>query len=85
MGETPDYVMQKRQPPDDIMHDVERARARLAQNLNQLEYRVRNEFDWRVQFDRHPWIFVGAGFAAAFLFGLAITPRRSATAPPAAR
>jgi hypothetical protein len=90
MGKTPDNLMypRKDQPPDDvtvnpatsrgpddIVHDVERARARLAQDLNQLEYHVRKEFDWRVQFDRHPWLFVGTAFAVSFLFGLAITPR----------
>ena len=98
MGQTPDYLMdsQKGQPsdrtvdvdqakgPDGIRHDVEQARARLAQNLNQLEHRVRTEFDWRVQFDRHPWAFVGGAFAAAFLLGLAVTPRR-VTAPRAVR
>jgi hypothetical protein len=63
------------QTPDDIKHEVEQARARLAQDLNQLEYRVKGELDWRVQFDRHPWLFVGGAFGLAFLAGLAITGR----------
>lgn len=59
--------------PDDIRHDVERARARLGEDLNQLEYSVKTEMDWRVQFDRHPWAFLGAAFGAAALIGLAIS------------
>lgn len=56
---------------DDIKRDVEQARARLGQDLNELEYRVRSQFDWRVQLQRHPWVFVGAAFAVAVLVGAA--------------
>jgi hypothetical protein len=62
--------------PDDLKYEVEQARARLGQDLNQLEYRVRRELDWRVWFDRNPWLFVGAAFGIAFLLGLAIVPSR---------
>lgn len=61
--------------PDDIRQQVEQARARLGQNLNQLEYRVKAELDWRVHFDRHPWLFLGLAFAAALAAGLATAPR----------
>jgi ElaB/YqjD/DUF883 family membrane-anchored ribosome-binding protein len=56
--------------PDEIKADVERARARLGQHLNQLEYQVKRTFDWQTQFDRHPWAFVGAAFGVAFVIGL---------------
>lgn len=59
--------------PDDIRHDVEKARDRLGQDLNELEYRVKSEFDWRVQFNRHPWVFLGTAFGLAALIGLAVT------------
>jgi hypothetical protein len=61
--------------PDEIKHEVEQARARLGQDLNQLEFQVRREFDWRVQFDRRPWLFLGVAFGAAFLVGMATIPR----------
>jgi hypothetical protein len=61
--------------PDDIRNQVAQARVRLGQNLNQLEYRVKKEFDWRVQFDRRPWLFCGIAFGLAFLVGLATVPR----------
>ncbi len=61
------------QTPNDIMHDVERARERLGADLNELQYQIRSELDWKVQFDRHPWAFLGAAFGVAFLIGLAIS------------
>jgi hypothetical protein len=57
------------QTPDDLRREIERARARLGQDLNELEYTVKRELDWRVQFDRYPWVFVGAAFGAAMLLG----------------
>jgi hypothetical protein len=52
---------------DEIRSHIEHTRYRLGQDLNALEYSVRREMDWRVQFDRHPWAFVGGAFLAAFL------------------
>jgi hypothetical protein len=61
------------QTPDDLRNDVVRARARLGEDLNELEYRVKSEVNWRVQYDRHPWAFLGAAFGAAALLGLAVS------------
>lgn len=66
---------------DDIKRQVENARARLGRNLNELEYHVKAEFDWRVQFDRHPWAFIGAAFSAAMLLGLLVTGGSRSTEP----
>jgi hypothetical protein len=60
---------------DDVRRDVERARARLGQDLNALEYTVRSELDWRYQFDRHPWAFLGTAFGVAALVGMAVSGR----------
>jgi hypothetical protein len=56
--------------PDELRHQVEQARSRLDQDLNQLDYRVKEVTDWRFQFDRHPWIFLGAAFGGALLLSL---------------
>jgi hypothetical protein len=61
------------QTSDDIRNDLERVRSRLGADLNELEYRVKSELDWRVQFRRRPWAFIGAAFGVAFLVGLAIS------------
>jgi hypothetical protein len=39
--------------------------------------RTLQTLDWRAQFDRRPWAFVGGAFAAAFLFGWVTTPAPS--------
>ncbi len=62
--------------PREIELEIEQARSRLGQNLNELEYRVKREFDWRVQFDRNPWKFLGIAFGAAFLLGFIVVPGR---------
>ncbi len=59
--------------PDDIKHDVEKARARLGQNLNELEYSIKSELDWRTQFDRHTWAFLGAAFGVSALLGMMLS------------
>jgi hypothetical protein len=66
------------QTPDDIRYEVEQARERLDANLNALQYQIRTELDWREQFRRHTWAFLGAAFGFALLIGLAISggPRR---------
>ncbi len=56
--------------PDEIRQEIAQARNRLGQNLNELEYRVKASTNWRAQFDRHPWAFVGAAFAGAMLLGM---------------
>jgi len=58
--------------PDQLRSEIEHTRYRLGQDLNALEYRVKRETDWRVQFNRQPWVAVGAAFGLALLAGLAI-------------
>jgi hypothetical protein len=53
--------------PHEIREQIENARSRLARNLNDLEFRVRAETDWQVQFRRRPWVFLAAAFGFAFL------------------
>jgi hypothetical protein len=55
--------------PDEIKREIEQARERIGANLNQLEYRVKEILDWRTQFDRRPWAFIGGAFGLAFLVG----------------
>jgi ElaB/YqjD/DUF883 family membrane-anchored ribosome-binding protein len=63
------------QTADEIKLEIEQARSRLGQNLNELEYRVKSETDWRVHYDRHPWMFLGAAFAGAMVLTMMIAKR----------
>ena len=63
------------QTPSQIVNEIEEARSRLGQDLNELEFRVRRTADWRTHFDRHPWTFLGAAFGAAMLVGMMVTRR----------
>jgi len=60
--------------PREIEAEIAHARSRLGQDLNELEYRVRAEFDWHRQFERRPWAFIGAAFGIAFLLGWLVAP-----------
>jgi len=60
------------QESDELKRQVDQARERLHQDLNDLEYRVKTETDWRVHYQRHPWPFLGAAFLGALLFSLAL-------------
>ena len=57
----------------ELKQQVDRARHCLEQDLNSLEYRVRASLDWRTQYGRHPWAFLGAAFASALMLGLAFS------------
>jgi len=64
--------------PDDIKKEIEQARERLGADLNQLEYSVKRTLDWKTQFDRKPWAFVGGAFGVAFLIGwMTVSPDNS--------
>lgn len=61
---------------DQVRHEADEARERLAYDLNRLEYRVDAMKDWHTWFREYPTAFLGTAFAGAFLIGYAIWPRR---------
>lgn len=69
--------------PDEIREQIEQARSRLGQDLNELGYQVRQTTDWHVQFSRHPWAFLGVAFGGALAVGWLIGhPRRTVELRP---
>jgi len=62
--------------PDELKYHVEQIRDRLDQNLNQLEYRLKAAVNWRTQFERRPWVFLGAAFGGALLLSLTVADSR---------
>ena len=47
--------------------EMEEARTALGRDLDDLEARIRQETDWRVQTRRHPWIVLGCAFILGLL------------------
>jgi len=62
---------------DQIIEQIETQRNRLGANLNELETRVRRTTDWRLQFDRHPMLMLGAAVGGGMLIGAMVTSARS--------
>jgi ABC-type transporter MlaC component len=52
---------------DQIRHHIESQRSRLIQNVNELESRLRETVDWRLQFQRHTGTVLGAAFGLGAL------------------
>lgn len=55
--------------PDEIVTRIDRQRDKLGENLHELESRLRDATDWRVQYKRHPWIILGVVFGGGLLLG----------------
>lgn len=58
------------QTTDEIRREIEVRRGELAQNINELEHRVKNSVDLGLQFRLHTRVILGAAFCAGLLFGL---------------
>ena len=60
---------------DQILKNIADQRQKLGQDIAELENRVRDATDWRVQFDRHPWLGLGLAMGSGLLLS-AILPKR---------
>ena len=50
-----------------IIDDIETSRAKLGENLSDLESRVRQVTDWRTHYERYPFLFIGAALGGGYL------------------
>jgi hypothetical protein len=57
---------------DQIATHIRSTRRELSSNLHELESRVRDVADWRVQFERHPLALLGVAFAGGILLSAAV-------------
>jgi hypothetical protein len=72
--------------PDQIENHIRSTRRTLGSNLEELENRLKDATDWRVQFGRHPAAFLGTAFAVGALLSIGLSGRRPPQPePPAAR
>jgi len=53
--------------PDKIVQHIESKRDVLGRNLDELQNKVRETTDWRVQFDRHPYVLMSAAMGGGML------------------
>ena len=63
-------------PSEQIVKDIQENRERLNDNLTALETRMREAVDWRVYYNRNPWIVIGAAFMGGLFLSSILTPSR---------
>ena len=61
------------QAPADIEQHILATRARLDNDVGELQQRVREQLDWRLQIERHPWGATTGALAAGFLISMWFT------------
>jgi hypothetical protein len=60
------------------MSHIEAQRSQLARDVDELQDRLKQTVDWRVQYKRHPeWFLAGAAFAGLLLSAMFIPRKRS--------
>jgi hypothetical protein len=59
-----------------IVKDIEDKREQLSENLSALEIRVRDATNWRVYFNRSPWLMMGAALMSGWLVSSVLIPSR---------
>lgn len=65
---------------DQIEKEIQQERGELDKNLHELEQRVRDTTDWRVQFDRHPMLLLGVALGAGAALSAAVGGKRNGSA-----
>jgi hypothetical protein len=62
--------------PDQIEDHIRSTQRELGSNLQELENKVKDATNWRVQFERHPVAFLGIAFAGGLLLSAGLGGRR---------
>ncbi len=65
------------QTTDQIERCIEEQRAQLGENIDELQQRVKDTFDWRAQFDQRPIAMLGIAVGGGLLLSAMIGGRRS--------
>jgi hypothetical protein len=67
--------------PDQIEDHIRSTQRELGSNLQELEDKVKDATNWRVQFERHPMALLGIAFAGGLLLSAGLGGRRRRTPP----
>lgn len=62
---------------DQITREIEHSRAELGSNLQELEHKVKDLTDWRLQFQKNPLTVLGLAFGGGILLASAMPNHRS--------
>jgi hypothetical protein len=65
--------------PEQIEDHIRSTQRELGSNLQELENKVKDATNWRVQFERHPAAFLGIAFAGGLLLSAGLGGRRRRT------
>ena len=60
---------------DQIERHIEEQRAELGDNINELQQKVKDTFDWRAQFEEHPMVMVGIAVGSGLLLSALVGGR----------
>ena len=67
--------------PQQIERHIEETRSELADNLSELQEKVKNSLDWRAQFRERPMTMIGIAFGGGVLLSALTAGRRSQSSP----
>lgn len=67
--------------PEQIEDHIRSTQRELGSNLQELEGKVKDATNWRVQFERHPVALLGIAFAGGLLLSAGLGGRRRRTEP----
>jgi Protein of unknown function (DUF3618) len=68
------------QTTDQITADIQRTRAKLRSNLEELEYKVKSVTDWKQYFQKRPGTMMAVVFGVSAVIASASVRKRRATA-----
>ena len=67
---------------DQIERHIQQQRAELGENINELQQKVKDTFDWRAQFEEHPVAMIGVAVGGGLLLSALVGGRpRSSRLP----
>lgn len=52
---------------EQIVRHIHEQREELGRKVSELQSRVKEEIDWRVHFNRHPWAFLGVAVLGGYM------------------
>jgi hypothetical protein len=65
------------QKTDQIERHIEAQRAQLGENIDELQQRVKDTFDWRTQLEQRPMVMLGIAVGGGLLLSAIVGGRRS--------